>query len=94
MGYFTEGMMIARMAEVVVKRRKPEDTAMGLLDEMLGDLGLPGAEFADCEDSDPDHPLGALLKEAFAPDVVFDEDDDGEGFYEQVTRPFKKKYDL
>lgn len=56
--------MLARMAEVACRRRRPTDTATSLLDEMLLDLDLPGAEFSNDEDM-PGHPLGDLIAEAF-----------------------------
>ena len=56
--------MLARMALVVSKRRRPEDTALGLLKEMLDDLGIPGVEFSSQENW-PGHPLGDLIAEAF-----------------------------
>lgn len=64
MGYFCEGAALARMAELVVRRRLPDDTALGILDEMLSGMDLPGAEFAANEDF-PGHPLGDLIVEAF-----------------------------
>lgn len=64
MSHFVEGAMVARMAEVVSRRRREMDTAMSLLDEMLQDLKLPGLEFANEEDM-PGHPLGDLIVEAF-----------------------------
>ena len=70
MGYFTEGAILARMAEVAVRRRLPEDTASSLLDEMLIDLDLPGAEFGGDEDL-PGHPLGDLIVEAFGGGQAF-----------------------
>lgn len=56
--------MLARMALVVTRRRLPEDTALGLLKEMLDELGIPGIEFANQENW-PGHPLGDLIAEAF-----------------------------
>lgn len=65
MGYFTEGGLLAHMAILVVKRRRPEDrSALELLAEMIDPLGLPGAEFANNENW-PGHPLGDLICEAF-----------------------------
>jgi hypothetical protein len=64
MDYRIEGLMLARMAKIAYDRRKPNDTAIAILEEMIVDLGIAGVSFQNLEDW-PGHPLGDLIAEAF-----------------------------
>jgi hypothetical protein len=93
MGNHQAGHAIVTVALAIAKRRKPDETALDILDEACSEYRGCDAEFDDsCHLGEP---FADLLKEAFAPDVGFSDDDDGqEDFYDKVVTPFCKRYEL
>jgi hypothetical protein len=94
MGNHAAGLAMGRMAEAVLKRRRPGESALDLLDEICGPYRGCDAEFEAAEKetydsyTDPTAALGRLMIEAFAPNGAADldryaamfaaEDDEGE----------------
>lgn len=92
MGNHDVGRAMDRTARLLIGRRKEGESALELLDAICEPYRGSDAEFDDALFYG--EPLAELALEAFAPGQSFDDDIDGEGFYEGVIRPFRKRYDF
>jgi len=90
MGAAARGFWAGNGGEPVSKEK-----ALAVLDAAAEMFRGADAEFDD--ETFPDEPLGRLMAIAFGPfppegqDV---EDDDGEGWYEGIERPFRERYEF
>lgn len=71
-----------------------KEQALKVLDAAGEQFRGVDAEFDD--ECFPDEPLGRLLAVAFGPWPIpgQEPDDDGEGWYEGIERPFRARYDF
>ena len=100
MGNHSIGQAMVAVAVTANERRKPNETALDILDLAAERTDIRGmdAEFDDA--TNPDEAFGAILKEAFCPDFAFpkvtDEDSEAgwDDWYERAYRPFRARYDL
>lgn len=94
MGYFTEGFLFSQMCVLANERRKPDETALELLDNIWNRIKdeVPDYEFND--ETMPDHPFGQLLKEAFAPEWEPDENHEDylDDWYDKVEQKLYERY--
>jgi hypothetical protein len=94
MGNHSIGRAMVAAVEMAAQRRRPDETALDILDEAAERTEIRGAD-AEFDDScDDDGPFRALLIEAFGDGRSFDDDDEGEAFYEHVYEPFRQRYEL
>lgn len=108
MGNHAVGLAMGRLAEEMIDRRHPNESALDLLDKICGPYRNSDAEFesADPENptqthpkydqyTDPDGPIGRLIKEAFAPDFPDPvDDDDWESWFDGPYGEFRKRYEF
>jgi len=94
MGNHAVGRAMVVVAETIAERRKEGETALDILDIAADRSEVRGmdAEFDDA--GFEDGAFRSLLLEAFGKDYDAATDEDGEGFYEGVWRPFSERYDL
>jgi len=70
-----------------------KEKALAVLDAVAERFRGADAEFED--ETLPDEPLGRLMAIAFGPLPPDQEpDDDGEGWYEGIERPFRDRYEF
>ena len=84
--------MVAVTLALYNVRKETGQTAQQILDIACNPWNNCDAEFDD--EMLPDHTFGQIIKEAFAPDLEYDpnQDQDGEQWYDQVCRPFRTQY--
>ena len=94
MGNHAVGRAFVAVAEAMYERRLPDETALAILDAAAEKTEIHGAD-AEFDDAFyDDGPFRRLVMEAFADGQTYEDDEDGEGFYEGVERPFSERYRL
>ena len=109
MGNHDAGVAMGRMAEALVQRRAPDESALSLLDTICEPYRNCDAEWEtpthQPSDSytDPEAPLGRLMVEAFAPQGLVDltrytnfrtDEDVCDAWWDEVYEPFKQRYEF
>jgi hypothetical protein len=94
MGNHAVGRAMVAVAEVMADRRKPGETALDILDIAADKTEIRGADAEFDDAPDVDGPFRSLLIEAFGDGDTFEDDDEGERFYDKVYEPFNKRYEL
>lgn len=94
MGNHSIGRAYVAAVTMAAKRRTDNDTALSILDEAADLTGIRGmdAEFDDAPYEEG--PFREILIEAFGEDYDPSTDEDGEGFYESIERPFSERFGL
>lgn len=109
MGNHSIGRAFAAIVETALERRRPDESALDILDMAAEKTDIRGAdaEFDDARNTD--QPLGKLIFEAFAPNGIADiplydrlnagdelnaDDVSFDELYDATYGAFRKRYDL
>jgi hypothetical protein len=76
------------------ERRKPNETALEILDMAAKRSEIRGADAEFDDAAQPGEPFGDLVTEAFFPAYSASADEDGENWYDLVYTPFRQRYNL